>query len=401
VLDFSWAIVGNTAAKMLGDLGAEIIKIETGKRPAIERLIMPVRALPVAGGAPNNNPWFANIATSKRSFELDMSNPDSKPVIDALIQWADIVFENFSPGVLARLGMDYESVRARKPSIIMASGSIFGQTGPLGPVPGTETTGSARSGRVAMTGDPDRGPILPSATYGDSVTPFVLCSAMIGALMRRDTTGEGCRIDAAMVEVLVQQMLPSFIAAQEDMWAGGTGDVPRPGNRSSTASPHNVFPSLGDDQWVAIEVTTDAEFVALCDVIGRPELATDPRFLTLADRKANEEAIEALVAEFTRTLDPWAAMERLQRAGIGAGAVQRARDIVDRDPQMAHRQYLQTVDHSVLGPFAHQRTPIGFSDTPPRMFRAPRLGEHTEEICREVLGLGDRYADLAAKGVFQ
>lgn len=399
VMDFSWAVVGNTCAKMLGDLGADMLKIENPGRASLERMSRPVKNVPVA--PPNDNPWFANLATSKFSLTLDMRNPASREVVDAIIDWADLVLENFSPGTMDKLGVGWEALRARKPSIIMASGSIFGQSGPLGSLGGSEVSGSAWSGRVFMTGEAGRPPALPGLTYGDSVTPFLLATAIIAALENRDRTGEGCRIDGAMVEALAQQMLPSILEAQHRRDAGEDDRLPRTGNRSNRMSPHGVFPAKGDDMWIAIAVESDTQFASLCKVLGKPDLAGDERFATLAARKANEDALEVLVADFTRERDRYETMNALQSAGVPAGAVQHIADIIDRDPQIAHRRHFQPVEHKVIGTFDHERTPVELAKTPVRMFPAPGLGEHTEMICREMLGFsGDDFERLRAQGVF-
>ncbi len=399
VMDFSWAVVGNTCAKMLGDLGADMLKIENPGRASLERMSRPVKNVPVA--PPNDNPWFANLATSKFSLTLDMRNPASREVVDAIIDWADLVLENFSPGTMDKLGVGWDALRARKPSIIMASGSIFGQTGPLGSLGGSEVSGSAWSGRVFMTGEADRPPNLPGLTYGDSVTPFLLATAVIAALENRDRTGEGCRIDAAMVEALGQQMLPYILEAQHRRDAGEDERLPRTGNRSPRMSPHGVFPASGEDMWIAIAVETDAQFASLCQMMDRPELARDERFATLAARKANEDELEAIVADYTRVRDRYDTMMELQAAGVPAGAVQHIADVMDRDPQIAHRRHFRPVEHKVIGTFDHERTPVELTKTPGRMFPAPGLGEHTEMICREMLGFsaGD-FERLREQGVF-
>jgi len=396
VLDFSWAIIGNTATKMMADLGATVVKVESHRRLSIERINMPLLNVP-ATGAPNNSPWFANIATSKLSLKLNLSHPESRGVLDELLQWCDIVFENFSPGVMDRLGLGYETLRDRKPDVIMVSASIFGQSGPLGHLPGTDATGAAHCGRMAMSGYSDGGPTLPSATFGDSVTPFPIVTAMLAALRRRETTGRGCRIDASMAEVLTHQMLPDIVQAQAD------GQSPsRRGNRQDDAAPHNAFPAAGDDAWIAISVFNDSQWQALCEVLQQPQLATDARFATLAARKLHEDVLETAIATLTREYDRHALAAQLQAAGVPAGPVQTAADIVEHDPQIKARAHLQLVDHPVLGPFFHQRTPLTFSRTPGRMLPAPMLGEHTRQICRELLGMDPaRYQQLDAAGVFE
>ena len=198
VLDFSWAIVGGTVTKLLGDFGAEVVKVESAKRMSLERL-MPTVSVSKPDN-PDDKPWFAHVNTSKLSFRLDLSNPASRPLVDALVDWADVVVENFSPGTMDKLGLGYEALKARKPAIVMASGSVYGQTGPFAKEWGIDGTGAALSGRLFQHGWADRTPTLPAAPYGDCVLPYFLASAIVAAIGHRDRTGEGCRIDGSMFE---------------------------------------------------------------------------------------------------------------------------------------------------------------------------------------------------------
>ena len=178
VLDFSWALVGSISTKILGDLGAQVIKVESRSRPCLSRLDVQVSAS--QPGQLDDKPWFAHLNTSKRSLALDLKRPESRGVINPLIDWADVVVENFSPGTMAKLGLDYEQLVKRNPGVIMVSGSVFGQTGPLAQEWGVDGTGAALSGRTYLTGWPDRDPVTPGAVpYGDVIVPYVMAASAL------------------------------------------------------------------------------------------------------------------------------------------------------------------------------------------------------------------------------
>jgi crotonobetainyl-CoA:carnitine CoA-transferase CaiB-like acyl-CoA transferase len=386
LLDFSWAIVGGTTAKYLGDFGAEVIKIESRKRLGLERLSNTSRVS--RAGNPDDKPWFAHVNTSKLSFCINLAEPRSKPLIQQLVRWADVVLENFSPGTMDKLGLGYEAMRAMNPGVILASGSVFGQTGPQRHYWGVDSTGAAASSRMYMTGWPDRGPVLPSAPYGDCLLPCLLASGLLAALDHRDRTGEGCHIDGSMFEVLVQQMLPDIV----DQQLHG-GQLARRGNSRPDMAPHGIYPCRGTERWIAIAAADDSAWQTLQTVLGHPAALADARFDSHAGRLQHQAALDAALAGCTRDRDAYALMEQLQAAGVEAGVVQFAGDTLERDPQLRARGFLQRVDHPLLGPFEHQASPIWLSDTPQQLRPAPRLGEHTRQLCREILRLDDDAID--------
>lgn len=393
VLDFSWALVGALTTKQLGDFGADIVKVESKGRLCLTRMDAQV-AISKASN-PNDKPWFAHLNTSKRGIVLDLKNPGSRAVVDRLIDWADIVVENFSPGTMQKLGLDYASLKQRKSSLIMLSGSVYGQTGPLAQEWGIDGTGAALSGRLFMTGWPDREPVIPSVPYGDALLPLLMATAAVAALDHRNRTGEGTHIDASMFEVQTQQMLPALVAQQ----LGAT--VGRAGNRVDTAAPHGVFPCVGEDRWLAIACESDREWQLLCHAMNRSELANDARFATLAERKRNEDALEDEIAAWTQRADAYELMRTLQAAGVAAGVVQNAGDLLERDPQLQARGFLSEQAHPELGVFGHQTPPYKLSATPGQVRRAPLLGEHTREVCLQDLNFtAEQFDAMSAAGVF-
>jgi crotonobetainyl-CoA:carnitine CoA-transferase CaiB-like acyl-CoA transferase len=381
VLDFSWALVGSITTKTLGDLGADIIKVESRTRPCLSRLDVQVSRS--TAQSLDDKPWFAHLNTSKRSLALDMKKPESREILDPLLAWADVVVENFSPGTMRKLGLDYETLSRLHPSLIMVSGSVYGQTGPLAEAWGVDGTGAALSGRTLLTGWPDRAPVIPGAVpYGDVIVPYVMAAATSAALVHRSRTGNGCHIDASMYEICVQQMRDAILTAQL------CGHPQRAGNRDPRIFHQDVYPTLGDDRWIAITCHTAAQWSKLCELAG-------------ADVKDPAEAMRA-IATWTRTARDQELAERLQSAGIAAGAVQDIEDLIEHDPQLANRGALIPLEHSVLGMFGHMRTPLTFSRSGVEPFRAPSLGEHSREIAGTLCGLSaQRIEALEALGVFQ
>ncbi|SMC39086.1 CoA transferase [Novosphingobium sp. B1] len=371
VLDFAWALLGSITTKTLGDLGAEIVKIETRTRPDLARLDVQVSAS--KPGNWDDKPWFSHLNTSKRSLSLNMKKPEARELIDPLVDWADVVVENFSPGTMAELGLDYDSLAARNPGIVMVSGSVFGQTGPMAQEWGVDGTGGALSGRTYLTGWPDRDPVIPGAVpFGDVIVPYVMAAGVAGALQYRRETGRGCHIDASMYEICVQQMRDYLAQAKR-------GERPqRRGNADARVFWQDVLPASGEDRWVAVSCPTEADHARLLAITGG-----DPAAWTAARQD------HAIAAE-------------LQAQGIACGVVQDCEDMIEIDAQLIGRGALVTLDHPLLGPFGHIATPLQFSRDQFHPFRAPGMGEHVHEIARDLCGLSEaRIAELEQAGVFQ
>jgi crotonobetainyl-CoA:carnitine CoA-transferase CaiB-like acyl-CoA transferase len=283
------------------------------------------------------------------------------------------VVENFSPGTMAKLGLDYDSLAARNPGIVMVSGSVYGQTGPLAKEWGVDGTGGALSGRTYLTGYADGDPVIPGAVpYGDVIVPYVMAATVAAALQHRRETGRGGHIDAAMYEICAQQMRDYLAEAK-------AGERPqRAGNADRNVPFQDVFATAGEDRWVAISLFDEADRAALDAITGGD------------------------VAGWCAVREDHAIAETLQRAGIAAGVVQDAQDMIERDPQLAYRAALATLDHPLLGSFGHVATPIRLSRDRFTPFRAPRMGEHSEIVAREICGLSPaRIQSLREAGVFE
>jgi crotonobetainyl-CoA:carnitine CoA-transferase CaiB-like acyl-CoA transferase len=377
VLDLSWALVGSLTTKALADHGAVVIKVESATRPCLTRTDVQVAAS--SRESFDDKPWFAHLNTSKLSLRLNIKHESAREILEPLIDWADIVVENFSPGTLEKLGLDYATLKRRRPDLIMVSGSAYGQTGPLAREWGVDGTGAALSGRTWLTGWPDRPPVIPSAVpYGDVVLPQVMVAAAVAALSERRRCSLGCHIDAAMVEVCAQQMAPALLATQLG------GPLTRAGNRDRSMLLQGVYPTLGDDRWIAISIADAEDWARLTTCVGGDWPAADKV------RTADPAALDALdlrIAAFSAKHEDRALMRTLQAAGIAAGVVQDAEDLLEHDVQLKARPAFALLEHPLLGNFAHQTCPYHFSRTPARLQPAPSLGQHTETICRDILHL--------------
>jgi crotonobetainyl-CoA:carnitine CoA-transferase CaiB-like acyl-CoA transferase len=389
VLDFSWALVGSITTKLLADFGADVVKVESALRPCLSRIDVQVAAS--KRGNFDDKPWFIHMNTSKQSLRLNAKHPNAREILDPLIRWADVIVENFSPGTMKSLGLDYATLSAHRPDLVMVSGSVFGQTGPLAPEWGVDGTGAALSGRLFMTGWPDRTPVTPSSVpYGDVILPPIMAASVAAAVRHARATGQGCHVDASMYEACVQQMAPAIAAAQR-------GESPqRHGNDDPEAILQHVF-HTSHERYLAIRVGDRAAWDRLGQVIGG-EWGDPKSMLAPAQRRATE----AHIGFWLERHDPWDAMTLLQKAGIAAGVVQSAADIVDRDPQIKARGSLVMLDNPAVGRFAHQAAPIRLTRTPAQMRAAPGLGQHSHTIATQLAGVTEaRFAELSAAGLFE
>jgi len=394
VLDFTWAGAGPYATKFLADFGARVIKVESKKHPDIGRMTPPfahnVRH-------PDGGALFIHTNTGKLSVTLNLQHPKGIGIAKKIATISDIVMENFTPGVMARLKLTYEELKKIRPDIIMASSSIYGQTGPKARLSGFGNTGSAISGHYMLTGWPDREPVSPGVAYADVVQPVFTIIAILAALDYRRRTGKGQYIDSTQVETMVQFILPAMV----DYFANGEIET-RMGNRSSYASPHGVFPCKGEDRWCAIAVFEEPEWQSLCKAMGNPEWSKDPKFGTLLSRKQHEDELESLIGQWTIDHDRHDLMAMLQEAGVPAGAVQDGADLVDRDPHLAARQSFIRLTHPVAGECNHPTQPVKLSENPAHIKTSPCLGENNEYVYKGLLGLSDdEYKAMQSEGVFE
>jgi len=393
VLDFTWITVGPRAVRYFADHGATVVKVEAPERPDGGRGIPPLKDMMPH---PDHSAWFCIYNVNKHAVTIDLTVPDGLELVKRLVVWADVLIESFSPGVMKRFGLDYASIGELNPGLIYASTSMFGQSGPYRQYAGFGHHAAAITGYDLITGWPDRAPSGVFWAYSDHVAPQMLVSAITTALLEKHRTGLGQYIDQSQNESALLLLGTPLL----DYAANGR-IAERMGSRSPNASPHGVFPCLGEDRWCAIAVVNDEEWITFCRTMGQPELAERPEFATLTDRKANEDKLEELVGRWTAEHDPFEVMNLLQAAGIAAGVVETAGDM-HNDPQLRHRQHFLEFEHPVMGKVCVDALPPRFSRTPARQYLPPPcLGEHNAYVCTELLKIPDEaFVDLMEKGVF-
>jgi crotonobetainyl-CoA:carnitine CoA-transferase CaiB-like acyl-CoA transferase len=393
VLDFTWVWAGPYCTLQLAHLGAEVMRVETGKRPGINRIIPPY-----ADGKPgiNRAGSFNQWNQGKRSLQLDLTNPRAVEIACELVRGCDVVVENFAPGVLARMGLGYEVLRKFKPDLVMLSISGHGQFGPYRDYVSLGQQTAARAGMFWLTGYPDDLPRQVGISYADPVAGVFGAFGIISALVHRDRTGQGQYIDLSMWDTLEMMLAESII--EYDM----TGRQPqRTGNHDHWIAPHQAYKAQGDaEQWVTIVTPNEPEWRRLCQAIGQTELAEDPRFCSAELRKRNEAELDALVTEWTRTRDRWEITEALQRAGVAAHPTLNNRDVA-HDTHLRARGFLVEKDHPEIGRRTHAGIPWTMSGTPCVVrAAAPILGADTDSILGTLLGYSaEKIAQLRADGV--
>ena len=395
ILEFGGGAAGPVATRYFADHGATVIRVESRQRPDFLRIL---KLTPNTPGGLEGSEHFAVLNANKLSVALNLSTPEGVGVARRLALRVDAVAENFAPGAMAKWRLDYASLVEDRPDLVMISTCLNGQTGPQRFYPGFGGQGSALSGFNHLTGWPDREPVGPFGTITDSLSPRLAALLLATALLHRQRTGEGQHIDLSQVEggiVCLSESIATYSA---------TGDVlGRIGNRSRHAAPHGVFRCADEDgreRWIAVAVHHDADWQRLVQALGNPAWGVDPELATSAGRLAHADAIERRLQDATRTQRAAELAERLQQAGVDAAAVADLGDLHD-DAQLAHRGHFRTVQHPVLGAHPVETHAIRFSDMEPSVRRpAPRLGEHTDAVLRDLLGMPpDEIARLHAAGV--
>ena len=401
VLDFCWVAVGPMTTKYLAEYGATVLRVESGKRPETLR-----RAGPFAGGESgiNRSGYFANYNANKFGLSIDMGHPRASELILRIARWADVVTENFTPGTLERWGLGYDQLREANPRIILFSASMLGRGGPMEAQPGFGAVLSSLAGYTNIIGWPDRGPVNPYGAYTDFVCPKFAVSAILAAVDRQRRTGDGTHLDMSQLECSLHfggsMLLDRAVNGREPELVG---------NRHPSASPHGAYPcrpeSGGEsDRWVAIAVHTDDQWAALRDEMiadGYADAASG-EFRTFRVRKAHEDKLDGIIAQWTVTQERRALMQRLQAVGVPAGVVNDTHDLFD-DAQLQHRNHFTWLDHPEMGPYATDYSEMHLSATPGRLDRpAPLLGQDTEHALLNIVGLTqDEYHELEQDNLLQ
>ncbi len=391
VLELAWVIAGPLSAKYFADNGATVVHIESMSRPDLLRTSEPFKDRPGV----NRAGVYAFYSANKHSMAINLRHPQAMKVLDRLISWADIVTENFAPGKIEEMGLGYDKLKQIKPDIIMLRLSIQGQTGPHARHPGYGILAAGLAGVTGITGWPDRVPSTPVAGYTDTILPRFAATMMLAALDYKLRTGRGQCIDISQFETCLQFLAPEVLD-----YTTNKRVLTRRGNFSPVAVPHNAYRCRGDDRWCVIAVSTDDEWQALCNVIGHPGLPAKPGFRTLLERKENEAEIDQLVQAWAKNVTAEEAVAKLQGAGVASGIVQNARDLL-HDPQLERSFWL--LNHDELGPYHHLGQAFTFlGSESEECMPAPCLGQHTEYVCRQILGMSDEeFIELVSAGVFE
>ena len=395
VVDFGWVGVGPLTTRYLAYFGATVVRIESETRLDTMRLSPPFKD---GLTQPDRSGPFIYWNMGKWSMALNMRTGKGVALARRLIlEWADVVVENFTAGVMGRWGLDYEALAEEKPRLIMLSVSTFGRRNPLSGQPGYGPLLAPFCGINHLTGWPDRVPLHPGpfGAYTDLIIPRMAAFSLIAALDYRARTSRGMHIDMAQYEASLQLIAPLIMDYIE------TGrDGSRAGNSDPGMAPHGIYPCEGKDRWIAVAVTSEEEWQAFRQVMDNPAWAQEPRFDTLMDRKAHEEELNTHIARWTGQQKAERLMERLQQASVPAGVVNSNSDLF-QDPQLKHRCLYPEVEHVEIGRHHVEAPELRLSKTPYRIQRSgPLLGEHSYPILHDVLELTDEeIAALIAEGV--
>ena len=383
VIDLCWVLAGPLGSRILANFGAEVIKVESSAR------IDPLRNQPLPGGRFDVDlpDLFNDANTNKKSVTIDLSTERGKELLRDLAASADVVLNNYSAGSMERMGLPYEQLRERNPGLILLHLPGVGGDSPWRKLPTLGNLLMAASGMNFLMGFPGRPPRGVGVAYPDFTSPHLLVVSVLAALRARERSGLGREIELSQLSATVA------LAGAEWMRFARDGRMPEPpGNRDPNLCPHGVYPTNegaeDDDQWVAIAVDGDDQFAAFAAAIGQPELAADPRFADHERRKANEDQLDAIIAEWTRPRDRWEIAAQLQVAGVAASPVEDLRDMMEFDEHFkGHYQYLHQPTAPDF-PIAVDGEAIRFTHEDDRILtRAPTLGEHNEYVLRDLLGL--------------
>lgn len=386
VLDLSRVLAGPWCGQNLGDLGADVIKVERPGTGDDTRTWGPPFLADRDGRETTDAAYYLAANRNKRSIILDIASAEGQQAVRDLARHCDIVIENYKLGQLARYGLDYEGLRAVRPDIIYCSVTGFGQTGPMAPRPGYDFIIQAMGGLMSITGEaddrPGGGPQKVGVAVTDLMTGMYATQAILAALFHRERTGEGQYVDMALLDSAV-----SMLANMNTNFLVSGTPPHRWGNAHPNVVPYQAFRC--SDQWMILAVGNDDQFRRMCEIGGRAALADDARFVRNSDRIRNREALIPLIAEMMaeRTMNEWIAA--FEKAGVPCGPINDLAQVFEM-PQVRARGLRIEIEREDTGPIPLVGSPMRLSKTPVRYeLPPPRLGEHTAEVLREVAGYDD------------
>jgi crotonobetainyl-CoA:carnitine CoA-transferase CaiB-like acyl-CoA transferase len=395
VVDLSHVFAGPTCTRILAELGADVIKVEARQRLDVSRSLI------MTDNDSADQPWnrasyFAVHNAGKRGITLDLTGESGRELLRRLIPHSDVLVESFTPRVMKAFGLDYETVRQLRSDIVMVSMSGYGQSGPQADWSAYGMGLEPASGISAATGYQGGPPIRSGISFTDPLTGVLAAGAVLVALHYRRRTGKGQFIDLSQQEGAIALMGAALMDYQMN---GRLAE--RMGNRSSWAAPQGCYRCRGDDDWLVISVENDEEWAAFCRATGHPEWAEDERFADVLARHENHDALDELIAGWTREQDHYEAFHLLQHAGVKAAPVLSGKELL-LDPHFRERGHFDLVDHPVLGPRPVPRHLVARFDGFEAKVEsaAPLLGQHNREVFQGMLGLSDEeLTSLEAEGV--
>jgi crotonobetainyl-CoA:carnitine CoA-transferase CaiB-like acyl-CoA transferase len=380
ILDFTWVLAGPYATRILGDFGAEVIKIQSKK---------------TAKGAESNlTGYFNHWNRNKRSITLDMSYLEAKEIFLKLVKISDVVIENFSPRVMSNWGLDYEKLKEIRSDLVMVSMTAMGRDGPWKDYVAYGPTLHALSGLTYLTSFSKDSPMGLGYAYADFISGLYAAFAILAALECREKTGQGQYIDLSEYEAICTLMGPTLLDISQNH-----KQVLPCGNRSNylSAAPYGCYKCLGTDRWCVIAVFNEDEWQSLCRILGHPNWTKDEKFSTLSKRQENAEELDRLLTHWTIQHMPEEVVNLLQKAGISGGVVQSVEDL-SRDPQLMAREFFIHLEHPILGSTTSDRSPIRFEEDLTVGWKAgPLLGEDNRYVFLKLLGLTESELSLYTK----
>ncbi len=416
VADLAWVGVGPSVSKYLADHGAEVIRVESGTYPDPLRRVGPfLNDTP----GPENSGYYANFNSSKLGITLNLKHPRGPELLKRLVARCDVVTESFTPGTMARFGVDYESLRQVRPDLVMISMPLFASSGPWSRYMGYGHVLQAATGYNHLTGWPDCPPIGTGIAYTDFFVPHIAAAVLVAALDYRRRTGRGQLIDFSQMEAALQGLGTAIID-----WTANAHEQSRLGNRDPEAAPHGCY-RCKDGRWIVIACFTEEQWAGLKAALGRPDwcdlermrrkwqrlneqkeidrhLAAWVEDMTRREADAAEEPVEGAEGVTIRRFTTYELMHWMQQHGVPCGVVQSAEEM-HNDPQLVHRRHYWRLHHPVLGEHTYDGPAFRLSRTPAELTKAaPMLGEDNEYVYRQVLGLAEEeFIDLLVDGAFE
>jgi len=384
IVDFTTLAAGPACAKMLTDYGAETILLESESQIAKSA---GSRQSGPPGMSPVNTAYFHNkFNTNKLSLTVDLARPEGKRIARELISISDVFIANRLPRVLAQFELTYEHLRELRPEIVYLTMPTMGSNAPRSFYSGVSWGIQAMAGLDAISGYPDLPPSSPSPfSHPDvSCNPLHAAVAILAALRHRRRTGQGQMIELAQYESSICWTGPAIL-----QYTANGSVMERPGNRDAGAAPHDVYRCRGEDQWCAIAVSSDTQWRALCQVIGREDAAVEPQYVTLAARKQHEPELRGLIEAWCTPRDADEVMLALQSAGVPCAVLNNADRLLNHDPQLRERRLWTETAHPELGTALVEGWGFKFPGEPQTSRRAPLLGEHNDYVLQDLIGMSE------------